>query len=210
MTPRRPKSSPKINPPNASAFLFPFGKTAKESCFLFLFSFLFAVLFNLYYSDGIELKVKPPKTLRVDFNKNAGTDASYAGWGANSAPPVSAESSEADKIPRISLMGAKSRFDHKSSIFLDARKFDEYKEGHIPGAIDFFADEFDKFAPQVLPQLPDKTKEIIAYCHGSGCELSILLAQKLIEQGYTNVKVFFGGWPQWKKAAYPIDTGVNP
>lgn len=209
MASRRPNPSPKMIRPESRVFIFPFGKTAKQACFLFLFSFLFAILFNLFYSDGIELKVKPPKALRVDFHKAASVASSYAGWGAGPTPSVS-EDPEEDRIPRVSLIGAKIRFDHKSSIFLDARKFDEYKEGHIPGAIDFFADEFDKFAPQVLPQLPDKNQEIIAYCHGSGCELSILLAKKLVEQGYTNVKVFFGGWPQWKKAAYPIDTGVNP
>jgi rhodanese-related sulfurtransferase len=76
--------------------------------------------------------------------------------------------------------------------------------------LDFYADDFEKMAPQVLPQLPDKSREIVAYCHGTSCDLSIHLAQKLAEQGYTDVKVFFGGWPEWKKAGYPINTGAQP
>lgn len=87
---------------------------------------------------------------------------------------------------------------------------DEYKNGHIPGALNFYADEFDKYAPQVMPKLLDKNQEIITYCHGTSCDLSIELAQNLMDAGYTNVKVFFGGWPQWKKAGYPTKRGENP
>jgi len=183
---------------------------------LFLFSASFAVLFNLFYSNGIELKYVPPKSLHLqEILKSPRAQPSYTGWNSGAASgkvrpspalPIPAQ----DTLPRLSLSGAKDRFDRKSAVFLDARPPDEYQQGHIPGALSFYADQFDQVAPQVLPQLTDKTKEIIAYCHGTSCDLSIHLAQKLAEQGYTNVKVFFGGWPEWKKAGYPITQGVNP
>jgi rhodanese-related sulfurtransferase len=187
-----------------------------EAWAVFLFSAVFGILFNLFYTEGIELKVQPLKKLHLqEILKSNPSAGGYPGWGPSqaspkagtfTAPPTPTE----DNLPRLSLSGAKDRFDRKAAIFLDARPPDEYKEGHIPGALSFYADDFEKMAPQVLPLLPDKTKEIVAYCHGTSCDLSIHLAQKLAEQGYTNVKVFFGGWPEWKKAGYPITQGDQP
>jgi rhodanese-related sulfurtransferase len=188
-----------------------------EAWGLFIFSGLFALLFNLFYTEGIELKVKPLKQPRLQEVLKSQPAATYPGWGSPTPPsprPTAAAGAPptvtGDNLPRLSLIGAKDRFDRKTAIFLDARSPDEYKQGHIPGALDFYADDFEKMAPQVLPQLPDKTREIIAYCHGTSCDLSIHLGQKLSEQGYTNVKVFFGGWPEWKKAGFPINTGDQP
>ena len=202
-----------------------------EAWGLFIFSSLFALLFNLFYTEGIELKVKPVKQPHLQDVLKSPPAAAYPGWGtpvsskaptpvgrqAKAMAPAGAASLAGpvptvtgDSLPRLSLIGAKDRFDRKSAIFLDARPPEEYKQGHIPGALDFYADDFEKMAPQVLPLLPDKTREIVAYCHGTSCDLSIHLAQKLSEQGYTNVKVFFGGWPEWKKAGFAINTGDQP
>ncbi len=190
-------------------------ETFQQAWNLFVFSAIFSVLFNAFYSNGIELKAKPIQQPHLqDILKNNSSSPVYTGWKKNT-PAVKPSSAIVptelpDNLPRLSLAGAKNRFDNHSALFLDARSPDEYKEGHIPGAWNFYADDFDKFAPQVLPKLTDKGQEIIAYCHGSSCELSIHLAQKLLDQGYTNVKVFFGGWPDWKRAQYPVNTGEAP
>src|SRR5258708_28363470 len=86
-------------------------------------------------------------------------------------------------IPRLSLVGIKNRFDHQNAVFLDAREPEKYQEGHIPGALNFSAMEMDKFAPLVMPQLTDKKQEIIAYCNGGDCTLSLELAKTLVDQG---------------------------
>lgn len=184
-----------------------------EAWGLFVFAAFFAVLFNTFYSDGIPLKAELPKNYHLqDLLKKKQTFIGYAGW--KTASSKSASTAPADlalgQMPRLSLVGAKNRFDQKNAVFLDARSPEEYAEGHIPGALEFYADDFEKFAPVVLPQLKDKNQELIAYCHGSSCELSLHLANALMDQGYTNVKVFFGGWPEWKKANYPITTGDQP
>src|SRR5665213_518514 len=186
-----------------------------EAWNLFIFASFFAVLFNAFYSDGIPLKTELPKN--YDFHEllnKTPKSSGYAGWKTTSSKSIRTSTAPKlltlDQILRINLVGAKSRFDQKSSVFLDARSPEEYAEGHIPGALEFYADDFEKFAPLVLPQLKDKRQELIAYCHGSSCELSLHLANALVAQGYTNVKVFFGGWPEWKKANYPINTGDQP
>jgi rhodanese-related sulfurtransferase len=111
---------------------------------------------------------------------------------------------------RISLSGAKDRFDKKASVFLDARKPEEYQEGHISGAMNFYGNELDQFAPGIIPLLTDKNQEIIVYCHGGDCDLSLLVARSLIETGYKRVEIFAGGWPEWKKAGYPVTQGGKP
>ena len=191
----------------------PWKQSFREAWGLFVFASFFAVLFNTFYADGISLKVELPKNHHLqDLLKN--NVSTYRGWKNTAAKPPQTTSTQSsldlDQIPRLSLIGAKSRFDQKNALFLDARSPEEYAEGHIPGALEFYANDFEKFAPQILPQLKDKHQELIAYCHGSSCDLSLQLANALMQQGYTNVKVFFGGWPEWKKANYPINTGDQP
>lgn len=178
---------------------------------LFIFSSIFAVLFNSFYTDGVELKFKPlsktgfrPAT-PVSIN---GFDSPMPqGISGITPTPIPAPS---DNVIRLSLAGVKDRFDKKNCVFLDARKPEEYQEGHITGALNFYGNELDQFAPSVMPQIPDKNKEIIAYCHGGDCDLSLLVAKSLIETGYTHVEIFAGGWPEWKKAGYPMTPGNKP
>jgi len=192
----------------------PWKQTLQEAWGLFVFAAFFAVIFNAFYAEGIPLKVSAPANHHLqDLLKN--NISTYPGWKTTASKTTAAAAAtpihlESDQIPRLSLVGAKNRFDQKSAVFLDARSAEEYAQGHIPGALEFYADDFEKFAPIVLPQLKDKHQELIAYCHGSSCDLSIELAKALTNQGYTNVKVFFGGWPEWKKANYPINTGDQP
>ncbi len=61
-----------------------------------------------------------------------------------------------------------------------------------------------------MPQLPDKSKEIIVYCHGGDCDLSLQVAKALQEAGYAHVGIFTGGWPDWQKAGYPVAKGAEP
>lgn len=190
----------------------PWRQTLGQAWGLFVFAAFFAVLFNTFYPYGISLKVEAPKNHHLQDLLRTTAKPTYSGWKSGTSKPVAftPKSDDLDSMPRLGLLGAKNRFDQKSAVFLDARSPDEYKEGHIPGALEFYADDFDKYAPLVLPQLKDKTQEIITYCHGSSCELSVHLAKALMDQGYTNVKVFFGGWPEWKKSGYPIQAGEQP
>jgi rhodanese-related sulfurtransferase len=111
---------------------------------------------------------------------------------------------EEDDPPAISLENAIMKFQSGATIFVDARYPEDYKAGHIKGAINFPWEEFEEYSSQVLPKL-SFDKEIITYCDGSECETSLLLARELRDMGYKNVKAFFGGWSEWKKAGLPIE-----
>ncbi len=103
----------------------------------------------------------------------------------------------------ISLETAKDLYESQGVLFVDARHDFEYKMGHIRGAINIALKEIDTHHIQ-LEGTP-KDKMLIVYCDGVECNSSIELALKLMELKFTNVKVFFGGWQEWKAKNFPID-----
>ena len=82
-------------------------------------------------------------------------------------------------------------------LVIDARpKVKKYDKGHIPGALSMPTSQFDKMKG-LLPA--DKKALIVFYCGGLKCALSHKNAFKSEKLGYTNVKVFAKGYPNWKK-----------
>lgn len=74
-----------------------------------------------------------------------------------------------------------------------ARKYDM---GHIPGAVSIPDSSFDKMT-DMLPE--DKKTLLIFYCGGTKCMLSHKSAFKAEKLGYSNIKVYADGYPDWKK-----------
>lgn len=82
-------------------------------------------------------------------------------------------------------------------MIIDARPYKvKYTKGHIPGAVSIPFSEFDK-KTKMLPR--DKNTLLIYYCGGVKCKLSHKSAKKAKALGYTNVRVFAKGFPEWKK-----------
>ena len=208
----------KTSPPAAPLFEPGFWPRALgEAWNLFIFSCAFAFVFNAFYPDGIELKYKEPKKIYLTdrLKQLAAEEKASAPAPGKKGPPVQASMktdgvSPDDSILRVSLAGAKSKFDKKKSVFLDARKPEEYQAGHIPGAYNLYSEELDQYAPKVLPLLPDKKQDIVCYCHGGDCDMALRDARFLMEQGYSHVEVYRGGWPEWSKAGEPSAQGANP
>lgn len=83
----------------------------------------------------------------------------------------------------------------KNVMIIDARPYKvKYTKGHIPGAVSIPHSEFDK-KKSLLPE--NKTALLIYYCGGVKCKLSHKSAAKAVKLGYTNVKVFAKGYPEW-------------
>ena len=80
----------------------------------------------------------------------------------------------------------------KNYIILDVRTYDEYKEGHIPGAV---CVPNETIGSDHISELPDKEQCIMVYCRSGN--RSKQAAGKLAQQGYTNVYEF-GGIIDWK------------
>ena len=83
----------------------------------------------------------------------------------------------------------------KGAAVVDARPSRKVKKtGIIPGAINIPDTRFDKMT-DMLPQ--DKGTELIFYCGGFKCPLSPKSAVKAQALGYTDVKLYQAGYPDW-------------
>ncbi len=179
-------------------------KTLREALDLFFFAAAFAVLFNLYDSDGIEFR--PPQPRQTLLQNQPKTDpVAYAGW----KKPDSKTPLPPHENTRISFEGAKIRFEKKHSLFVDARPSKDYVQGHIAGALSFDVNDYEKSAPHALSRLP-LDRELVIYCSGGDCDDSLLLGSKLKEIGYKNISLYEGGYPEWKKAGMPLALGETP
>jgi rhodanese-related sulfurtransferase len=103
----------------------------------------------------------------------------------------------------VSIAEAKKYFDSRSAMFIDSRHEFEYKVGHIRGAINISLTDFEMHRTRLEGIQRDRL--ILIYCDGADCNSSLELSLKLIELGYNNVKIFYGGWEEWKNNNLPVE-----
>lgn len=109
----------------------------------------------------------------------------------------------AEKFPDISHDELKKAIDEKKVVLLDVNGSKRYDQGHIPGAIDFKANE-----KELAAKLPaDKSTLIVAYCGNEKCSAYQAGATKAKELGYTNIKHYSKGIAGWEKAGEKTDKG---
>ncbi|MDJ0862113.1 MAG: rhodanese-like domain-containing protein [Gammaproteobacteria bacterium] len=95
----------------------------------------------------------------------------------------------------------KNQFHNENVAIYDVRPPMKYKAAHIPGAKPLPAPAFDKFA-KTLPE--NKDTPLILYGPG-GC-LSPTTSIRAKSLGYTNVKIYTRGFPDWSKTEYSVTT----
>ena len=109
-------------------------------------------------------------------------------------------------LPAVSLEQAREAYANGEALFVDARDYDFYKMGHIPGAVSLPVKDFDETFPRLEEQLLAATR-VITYCDGASCEMSVELTEKLLFAGLEQVEIFTGGIQQWKAEGQPIEEG---
>lgn len=106
----------------------------------------------------------------------------------------------------ITIQEAEDLWAAAETVFLDARGAGPYGEGHVPRARNLPATETKlKIPPDVL-ELP-RERTLVVYCEGGDCQSSLLLAKRLHDEGFQDIRVMTGGWEEWKKAGLPEDRG---
>ncbi len=103
----------------------------------------------------------------------------------------------------ITLAETQRLLKKKGTVLVDGRSKSEWDQSHLKGALPLPLGDFDKDYSTYEKKLK-KAKIIIAYCHGKGCHLSDSVAQDLVNKGFTNVAVFWGGYPEWSAAHLPL------
>jgi rhodanese-related sulfurtransferase len=131
----------------------------------------------------------------------------------NPDQPLSASQivAEAPKtIPEVTVAQAKAELDQgQAGLLVDVREPAEWDKGHIPGAVfaprgmlEWYA---DPTTPYAKPELTTKRDaRIIVQCATGG--RSMLAAETLKKMGYTNVVNMVGGFNEWTKQGFPVES----
>jgi hydroxyacylglutathione hydrolase len=91
------------------------------------------------------------------------------------------------------------------ALLIDARPNPKYLRGTIPSSISIPDTQIDKYIHQMDGVAKDK--EILVFCGGWGCEKSPILAGHLQGLGFTNVKLYQPGEPEWASKNY-LEVGL--
>jgi rhodanese-related sulfurtransferase len=92
-----------------------------------------------------------------------------------------------------------------NAVVLDARPYDEFAVGHIPGAVNV-APKAGVAMSMYISDVAEigrlvkgnKAMGLVLYCNGPHCGKSTRLAAELLEAGYTNVRRYQLGMPVWR------------
>jgi rhodanese-related sulfurtransferase/DNA-binding transcriptional ArsR family regulator len=87
---------------------------------------------------------------------------------------------------------------------IDVRPAEEYRAGHIPGAISVPLAALERH----LAELP-KGQEIVAYCRGPYCVLAIQAVETLRARGYQAIRMEHGV-QEWQALGLPVEVGGEP
>jgi rhodanese-related sulfurtransferase len=160
-------------------------KTVKEIIILVVVSVVLALVVNSLSPRGITLVGQWDTAI-----------------GVITANPTGVAQWKLKEIDSVAL--AKKIFDMGDVLFVDARSQNDYENGHIPGALSLPVGQFEKRIEFFLNHYPPE-QPIVTYCSGRTCEDSHDLAQFLSDVGFTNVRIFIDGFPNWKAKGYPVE-----
>ncbi|PLX82197.1 MAG: rhodanese-like domain-containing protein [Desulfuromonas sp.] len=93
------------------------------------------------------------------------------------------------------------------AVLVDARASELFAAGRPAGAVSLPFGEVEDLLGRFSAEVPAATV-LITYCSGYGCPDSFDLALRLIAAGYRDVRVFEGGFPEWRDAGLPLEEGT--
>jgi len=106
-----------------------------------------------------------------------------------------------EPVPREELL---RRIRAGRAVVIDVRPREEYRAGHIPGAVSIPLGELDKR----LSELPAR-KEIVAYCRGPYCVMAYEAVARLRARG-RRARRLTDGFPEWRASGLPVQTSAQP
>lgn len=105
---------------------------------------------------------------------------------------------ELEAVPREELL---RRAREGSVVVIDVRPPEEYRAGHIEGALSVPLEQLERR----VRHLPAR-KEVVAYCRGPYCLMAYHAVKTLRSRG-RRARRLVDGLPEWRAAGLPIATG---
>ena len=109
---------------------------------------------------------------------------------------------------RISLSEAIILNKNPKNIFVDVRNSSQFSYGRIPDALNIPFKDMENISPELLNRL-HKAPNIVLYCLSATCDTAEMSAVILSKKGLKNLKVYTGGWGEWKKCDLPVESLKN-
>ena len=121
--------------------------------------------------------------------------------------------SQAREITPTEAAGAHNR--SAVDLIVDVREPDEFRQGHLPSAINIprglLEVKADPNSPATNVLLSsDQAAKILVYCTKGPGARSLLAAQTLTSMGYEHVAVLGGGMNAWAEAGLPVEAEQQP
>ena len=121
--------------------------------------------------------------------------------------PLIAESASPGRA--VELLEARQAHANDDATFVDARRRDDYRAGHIAGSLSTPLAERAAQLEDLRRELP-RTRQVVVYCEGGSCTSAIELSAWLSGNGWRDVRVLSGGYPGWAAAGFPISREEAP
>ena len=145
---------------------------------IFLICFVIGICRSLLFNDISIIKVAPEAVESLDE--------------AISEPVI------------IDIDLCKQLFDD-GALFVDARDSSMFAEGHIENAISIPFENLDESEIDSRFSLIELDQEIVIYCSGGDCTLSLDLGNYLYDElSFKKIYLFESGYPAWKSKGYSI------
>jgi rhodanese-related sulfurtransferase len=109
------------------------------------------------------------------------------------------------RIKETTTDEVEARLNDPNVTIIDVREQDEFRAGHMPGALGIGRGILEYHIADVVP---DTDREIILYCRGGN--RSALAADSLRQMGYENVYSMRDGYRQWNAEARPETNEGEP
>lgn len=97
-------------------------------------------------------------------------------------------------------------------LVLDVREPGEWRQGHVPGAVNIprgmLELKADPDSPVADPELARRDASVVVYCLKSPSARSLFAAETLAEMGFTNVTVMAAGLNGWKEAGLAVEAAT--
>ncbi len=123
--------------------------------------------------------------------------------------PIVPPTAQAGDPPFIDINQAQMEFELGQAKWVDARNPDEFVCGTIPGSINIPFEGLPEgdLGPYFDSAMggPARSREVVVFCSGEECDLSLQLARNLKTYGFTNVLIFFGGAREWEKSGLEVE-----
>ncbi|MDR0993463.1 MAG: rhodanese-like domain-containing protein [Verrucomicrobiota bacterium] len=112
-------------------------------------------------------------------------------------------------IPVTFLMGVRESLLDEDIVVLDARPYEKFMEGHLPGAWSLPIGEVGERIGDYVHLLAAETP-LLLYCDGADCSDSLELAIELRGYGFSDVTLYPGGYEEWQAYGGDIVSGGMP